>query len=306
MSKSKLYRIIIFVSILVLGCGVQAQDTIVQQQITLPPLFEYPTVPEEVEGWTERNNWLVENFWKDFDYKQESVGQIQLDHAFKTWSLPVRYAHRDVVIKSVKKMISSLNKNPTLLYQFTKAAESNLYSSEAEVWIDELYIAFLQPMVKHKKISEVRKARYKDQLTKLSNTLLGGSYPEFEYQTLSGEVVKFDNESKMTILEFGYPDCTECKLAKFALDSDPRIAQYVKEGKLLVSFIVPGEQDEMQADMMSGYSKNWKIGFSEDVEDIYDLRISPSIYLIGADGSIIEKNADINDVIAKVIDNIRQ
>ena len=37
------------------------------QPITLSALFEYPTVPEDIEDWTERNNWLIENFWNNFN-----------------------------------------------------------------------------------------------------------------------------------------------------------------------------------------------------------------------------------------------
>ena len=38
------------------------------QPITLSALFEYPTVPEDIEDWTERNNWLIENFWNNFNF----------------------------------------------------------------------------------------------------------------------------------------------------------------------------------------------------------------------------------------------
>ena len=139
---------------------INAQNESSNQPIVLEALFELPVVPDEITDITQRSNYFVEHFWDPFNFNQNAVGQVQLNHAFSEYVVGLRFSDRTIALKSVDKLISKLNKNATLLYQFTRAAEENLYSENAEVWIDDVYLEFLEAVIKHKKIKDIRKARY--------------------------------------------------------------------------------------------------------------------------------------------------
>ena len=270
------------------------------QPITLSALFEYPTVPEDIEDWTERNNWLIENFWNNFNFKQKSVGQIQLNHAFKTWTVPMRFASKDIVMKTTDKLLSKLSKNPTMLYQFTKSAEETLYSPKSEIWIDEVYVKFIEAITKNKKIDEIRKVRYKDQLNKLNNSLVGNTMPDFSYIDRNGETTEFKPTAGFSIIEFGHPDCTDCKISKIHLESDVVIGRFINEGKIDMFYIIPDMDNEDWQNMVADYPVNWKVGASEDAEDIFDIRLSPTFYIIDSEKKIILKNAPVEEVIQTI------
>lgn len=297
--KIKTLVIVIMFVCAIANLGAQESKS---HQITLSALFEYPTVPEDIEDWTERNNWLIENFWKDFDFKQKSVGQIQLDHAFKTWTVPMRFANKNVVLKTTDKLLSKLSKNPTLLYQFTKSAEETLYSSKSEIWIDEVYVKFLQTIVKNKKIDEIRKVRYKDQLTKLNNSLMGNTIPDFCYINRNGEYVDFKPIAQYSIIEFGHPDCTDCQISKIHLESDVILDRLLNEGKVEIFYIISDLDNEDWQNMVADYPKNWNVGASEDAEDIFDIRLSPTFYIVDYQKKIILKNAPVKEVIQTIKD----
>lgn len=304
MNNNDLYKVIlIFVSLLLYSVAEAQEESenLEQTQISLPPLFEYPSAPDEIEEWTERNNWLVENFWKDFDYEQKSVGQIQLDHAFKTWTLPMRFAQKEIVMKSVKNMLSSLSKNPTLLFQFTKSAEANLYSPNAEIWIDEVYVEFLTELVKNKKIKDIRKVRYQSQLDKLGKSLVSMNAPKFEFEDRNGKTILFSPEAKYTIIEFGHPDCADCQIAKVKLDTNFQLEQLAKDNKVLVYFIIPDKDNEHWQEQVADYPHFWTVGAAEDLDEIYDIRLSPTFYIIGPDRKIVAKNCPVEEVIDTVI-----
>lgn len=270
------------------------------QQIVVTALFEYPIVPDDIEDWTERNNWLIENFWGQLDFDQKSVGQIQLNHAFKTWVVPMRFANKDVVLKATDKLLSKLSKNPALLYQFTKAAEDNLYSPTAEVWIDEVYVKFLKSISVNKKIDDIRKIRYKIQYEKLNNSLLGNTAKTFGFVERNGQNKKIDFGDKYVIIEFGHPDCTDCRIATIHLETDTQIGELIADGKLQVYYIIPDmDNDEWQRDV-SDYPQSWIVGASDEVEDMYDIRLSPTFYVISPDKKILVKNAPIEEILQAI------
>ena len=114
------------------GGNVAAQDV-----IEIQPLFEYPTAPEELNSLADKSDYLVEHFWDSMNFKNKTtVDQTALNHAFRVYTAPLRWANRDKALVSVNKLIESIQKNPALFIQFTKAAEENMYGPRAEVWVD--------------------------------------------------------------------------------------------------------------------------------------------------------------------------
>lgn len=120
-----------------------------QEIIEIDPLFQYPSAPEELSSIQDKSNYLVNHFWEPMDFKdKKAVDQNALNDAFKVYCVPMRWADKERALVSVDKLIEKISKNPTLLIQFTKAAEENLYSPRADVWIDEVYLRFLNAIVK--------------------------------------------------------------------------------------------------------------------------------------------------------------
>lgn len=260
--------------------------------IVVEPLFEYPSAPESIEGLTEKSNYLMEHFWEPMDFKTKgAVDQNALNDAFSVYSVPLQWANKDIADKSIDKLISNLQKNPTLLYQFTKAAETNLYGDRARVWIDEVYVKFLEALVKNKKISKPRKLRYELQLSQLRNTMVGGVAPSFDFMNPVGNTETF-RPGLLTVIEFGDPTCDDCRHAKLKMDTDVKFSDLVDKGLVNVLFIIPYPETGWQT-MLAGYPSKWHVGASETVADIYDLRNTPSIYVIGTDGKIIAKNVPV-------------
>lgn len=272
--------------------------------IVVEPLFEYPSAPESIEGLTEKSNYLMEHFWDPMDFKTKgAVDQNALNDAFSVYTVPLQWANKDLADKSVDKLISNLQKNPTLLYQFTKAAETNLYSDRARIWIDEVYVKFLDALIKNKKISKPRKLRYELQLNQLRNTMVGSTAPSFDFTNPVGNTETF-RPGLLTVIEFGDPTCDECRHAKLKMDTDVKFSDLVDKGLVNVLFIIPYPETGWQT-MLADYPKKWHVGASEAVADIYDLRNTPSIYVIGTDGKIIAKNVTVARAMQLAADSVK-
>lgn len=282
----------------------QQADTIVTQdgvKITmLPPLFEYPVAPDNLD-WTQRSEWLIEHFWDNFDFKQKAEGQTQLNHAMKTYTLPMHFAPAQSVMKSVDKLLGKLKKNPNLLLQFTMAAEKNMYDPlTSEAIIDEVYLPFLQALAKDKKIPAARKARYKSQLSALQGSLVGDNMKSFSYTDRYGAVTKYNPAEKYTLFEFGDPDCNECRILRINLETDKVLTEAAQSGKLDIYFIIPDvdpeEDSQYWKDMVKDYPHFWNVGAASELDSHLDLRYTPCLYLIGPDKKIMIKNASLDEV----------
>lgn len=292
------------------GMTAIAQDTPTQNQdidygVTyVEPLFEYPIAPEELSDFTAKCDWLAENFWNPLDVKnQNAVDQVKLNHAFQVYATTAQYAAKDKVNAALDKLLKNIQKNPTLLVQFTKAAEETIYGPRAEVWIDELYVKILKSALASKKFPKTRRARYESQLKQLENTLVGGTPAMFEFKRANGDDARYFPMSTPTIIIFGDPGCEDCRMACLRLETNVAFNKAVNDGKLNVLYIIP-DADEGWEKEVTGYPKTWAVGASDTVAEIYDLRDIPDIYLIGADGKIIAKHIGVMTAIQKSLELI--
>lgn len=275
-----------------------------QQVIEVEPLFEYPVAPEELESMADKSNYLVGHFWDSFDFKgKTSVDQNALNHAFRVFTVPMRFADRERSIAATTKILEALSKNPTLLLQFTKAAEENMYGPRADIWVDEVYMQFLNAIVRNKKVPANRKAKYEKQLKCLANSQPAQIAPRFEFENREGNKTAYFPMSTPTLIIFGNPHDADWRMARLKMESNLKLIQAIDKGKINILFIVPGEMDGWK-DLVSNYSGKWTVGAADNVREIYDIRTNPAVYVIGADGKIVGKNLTLNSAVAQILQQI--
>lgn len=265
--------------------------------IIVDPLFEYPVAPEELTTLWDKSNWLMQHFWDQMDFKKkDALNQAAVNDAMKVYSFPMQWADKVEVDKSVDKLVAQLQKNPTLMVQFTKAAEEALYGERASLLIDEVYIKFLNGILKSKKISKARKVRYERQLNQLQNTKIGELAPAFTFTTPTGNPGTYEPIGVFTIIEFGDPDCDDCRHAKLKMETDVMFSKLVEKGLVNILFIVPDPEEGWQT-KMTGFPANWVIGASDTVSDKLDIRKTPSFFIIDKDGKLMAKNVNVENAI---------
>ena len=269
-------------------CGAMAQEPLV-----IEPLFEYPVAPEELESLQAKSDYLMEHFWDKMNFKdKKAVDQNALNDAFSVYVAPMQWADETKVNESVNKLIANISKNPILSPEFVKAAEESLYGPRAYYWNDNLFLRFIDKVLHNKSIKKERKLRYDRLRSQISNTLRGTTPPEFDYVRTDGTKAHYHPNGVITLIEFGDPDCDDCRMARLKMESNVKFSQLVDKGKLNVLFIYPDPEEGWQ-DKLKDYSSKWHVGASEEVADLYDLRATPSIYVIDRDGHVAAKNIDI-------------
>lgn len=283
-----------------------AAPSFAQQYIEIDPLFEYISAPEELSTLNEKSDFLVEHFWDNMDLKvKNAVDQTALNHAFKVYSTPLRFAEKNKASACVDKLLENLSKNPTLLFQFTKAAEENIFGPRSEVWIDEVYIKFLQSLIKNKKIPQPRKEKYMKQLSMLEASTLGNKAPTFTFENLKGGESSYFPMATPSILIFANPTNTDWRLARLRMETNAQLNQAVEKGKINVLFIVPDKMDSWK-DELANYPQRWTMGYAENIGEKLDVRAKSSVYFasvwfVGSDGKIALKNVPIETAVDEAL-----
>lgn len=291
----------IFVIILSLSVFIHSKA---QEIIEVSPLFEYPVAPEDLVSLEEKCDYIIKNFWNSFDFKRkEPVDQYALTAAFQVYTSAMRYASFKEAEQSVNKLIEKISGNQVLLIQFCKAAEENLYGPRADFWSDELYLKFLDAIIKNKKITENRKIKYEKQAKALKESLVGATAPSFDFNTINGDVKNYFPMSTPTLLIFGNPEDTDWRLARLKMDSNLQLSDALDKGKVNILYMIPFENDNWK-NLVSNYNKQWTVGQSLDIEKHYDLRLDPAIYVVGSDGKILYKNLPVNDIVPTILEII--
>lgn len=286
--------------VLILGLASMKAQNIIE----VKPLFEYPVAPENLESLEEKCDYIVKNFWNNFNFKsKEPVDQYALNEAFQVYATSFQFANEKEVNASIDKLIKNLSGNKVLLMQFGKAAEENLYGPRADFWSDGLYLKFVDAIIKDKKIPQTRKGRYIKQAQALMESKVGSPAPEFWFTDRERASKRYFPMSTPTLIIFGDPGDTDWRIARIRLDSNLELSEALKKGKINILYIVPGNISNWQRDV-ENYNPQWTIGQSDEAATHYDLRLVPSIYLIGSDGKILGKNLILEEAIKTLLEQI--
>ena len=272
-----------------------------QGVIEVAPLFEYPVAPDELESINDKCNYLVKNFWNNFNFKaKEPVDQYALNEAFQVYVTTFQFASEKEVEQSVDKLIKNISGNKILMLQFCKAAEENLYGPRADFWSDELYLKFLDAVIKDKKVPESRKTKYKTQASAIRSSAVGQTAPIFWFVDKERASKRYFPMSTPTLLIFGNPADTDWRLKRIRVESNFKLSEALDKGRVNIIYIVPGNIEDWQINT-DNYNPHWTVGQSDEVLTLYDLRLQPSIFLVGSDGKIIKKNLSIEDAVEELL-----
>lgn len=265
----------------------------VDNSIYIDPLFEYVVAPDDLPDLQSRTDYLMDNFWNPFDFKNTAVvDQNALNHAFKVYVETMAFASEKKIQDSVNKLLKNIKNNPGLSYQFTKAAEEALFGPRAEYWYDNMYIRFLQNLMDQKQISEGKKKRYAAQLNLLQRTAIGQPLPDFNYTMMDGTVSRFVVDKPYTLVEFTTPGSDDNRYANLKLDISSKINDMIEDGQLGVKIVLMTEN-------VAPFTcpSKWQAAISDNASSVMDIRTLPCFYIIDSNNIIVAKNLMVDTAI---------
>lgn len=273
--------------------------TITGQEAVQAPatFFKYPVAPDTIKTLEGRTNYIVSKFWDNYDLSKPIKDSIGFEGAFRDYVTFFKYAHKNIVFSSIKNFMNKAQSNTPNYIMIMEIAEKALYARGAEYWSDEAYLPFAKFFVESKKIKPIYKARYKEQIKKIEQSSTGAIATDFTFTKPDKSKMKLsDIKDRWVLIFFNDPDCEDCSIARLRLSTDVTVNKQIDDGRLVILSIYPGSYTKEWADDAGSYSEKWIVGASDYVDENYDIRFSPSFFLLDKDHKIVNKNLGLEEV----------
>lgn len=283
-------HIVIYLIFLMSGLSAMAQANGAQTN----GLFQLPMIPDSITNFNSRCNYFVTHYWDFADLKKCFSSRDKMTEAFDQYLALMPYADADVVYSSVDKFMQNVSKRPTDVEFIATLAESRTYADTASFQSDQLYLRFLDNILKTKKLPKPLQNRYQLQSSQLHNSQEGMVAPEFDFIRLDGTKGTYrpDTTQFATIIMLVKPGDSRSDMARLRLDADYKTAQLVKSGRVKIYCIVPGEE---KGRLTAG--DGWETGYSSQAAELYDTRHLPMFFIINSDGRILRKGSDVEPIL---------
>ena len=291
----------LFLLALIVACmpwnSVNAQES---NEVQAPAtLFAYPVAPDTSKTFENRVNYIVDNFWGNYDLSKPIADLNAFNGAFRDYLGFLRYCHRTVAISSVRDFLFKAQTNKANFEKIAMLAEMGLYNVGAEYWSDEIYTEFLKAVIGNKQLKQDMRKYYAKQMERINRTQLGASLASVTYTDADGKKVSIaDIEADMVMIFITLDSDADQSFQRVRLSTDVAINSILDSGKVKLLCLSPEKYSKEWAHNAKGYAQNWLVGACPElsVEGDYDVRYTPSFIILDKDKNIIQKNVDLEAI----------
>ena len=291
----------LFLLALIVACmpwnSVNAQES---NEVQAPAtLFAYPVAPDTIKTFENRVNYIVDNFWGNYDLSKPIADLDAFNGAFRDYLGFLRYCHRTVAISSVRDFLFKAQTNKANFEKIAMLAEMGLYNVGAEYWSDEIYTEFLKAVIGNKQLKQDVRKYYAKQMERINRTQLGASLASVTYTDADGKKVSIaDIEADMVMIFITLDSDADQSFQRVRLSTDVAINSILDSGKVKLLCLSPEKYSKEWAHNAKGYAQNWLVGACPElsVEGDYDVRYTPSFIILDKDKNIIQKNVDLEAI----------
>ncbi|WP_333625999.1 DUF5106 domain-containing protein [Sphingobacterium siyangense] len=246
------------------------------------------------------------HFWDKFDMqdtaqvKNPEKGEQQLADFLQLLAQHPDSATRD---KAIDLMLDKAKVNRTSFDYFIKQYEHYLYDGNSPMRNDIVYESVLRYLIKTDLLSDLEKEAYRPTYKLVLRNKVGQTAEDFTYELANGKKQKLsDTKANYTFLIFYDPDCSHCKETIQQLRDTPQLVQLFAQLKVQVVAIDPWGDRTKWKDYQSQLSDQWINGFDSESKilsfNLYDLKASPTIYLLDENKKVLLKDTYLQQVIA--------
>ena len=296
--KRKVMRKLIFLVLMMMGVcalGAYAQGNDGEKK----PLFAYPQAPDTIVSFQDRANYVVIRFWNKIDLSRPITDEPALETALQDFIGFFPYAHKTVVVNAIRDLMNKAQSNKTNFAMIGRLAEKNMYSDEAIFASDEAYLPFAEAMVRSKQMKKNEREYYAKQIEKINRNALGAVCPDMEVVDVNGtkkRLIELAGDST-TVLFFNDGKDVDNMIARARLSTSVWVNELIASGRVKVVCVTPAKYSEEWATEARTWANNWEIVAGEKAKEVFDIRVTPSVFILNADKQIVDKNVLVDALI---------
>ncbi len=245
------------------------------------------------------------HFWDQFDMQNTAMiknpekGEQQLADFLGLLTKTPDSATRD---KAVALMLDKAKVNSTSFDYFIKQYEHYLYDGNSPMRNDIAYESVLRYLINTDIRTDLEKEAYRPTYKLVRQNRVGQTATDFSFERADGQKQKLsETDAKYMLLMFYDPDCSHCKETIHQLRDNPQLVQLFTQLQIQVLAIDPWGDRNKWKQYQSELSYQWINGFDSDNKilpfSLYDLKASPTLYLLDENKKVLLKDAYLENVI---------
>jgi len=259
-------------------------------------LVEVPSMMTDPES---RSKYASEHYWDDFDFNDSTYlgNRKAMNDHMGIYFFVLANTTQDAIDKPISSFVSKFFRgNATLRSYFLDAIESALYDPNSEIRNEALYIAFLKSFVGSGDVDFSLKEKYTFQLELALKNRPGAMALDFKYIDRDNRVSSLRKTNGKYILLFFYePGCPSCKSTKQGI-KESAVFKEIGSNLTYLAIYTGEDYNEWKEDLGS-FPSEWIVAHDigqELVNDkLYDLRASPTMYLLDSTHKVLLKDPDL-------------
>ena len=259
-------------------------------------LVKFPVPPDEMTRLDERCNYIVDNYWKHFNFKSAFSSKDRMEATLAQFLSVTPYASVDTVYAAIETLVRGVEKNDARnLLTLAGMAERLCATDSAEYASEDLMLPFAEAVANCKKLKGPEKEKYTLMAQRMRNSRVGVTPADFQFVVPDGTTGRFSDVTEPTVLLFFYdPNDFQSRLARTRLGSDFVIKTLINHGMLKVVAIYPHAPDNAWLEDVSAMPPGWIIGAAEGIGDYFSLRRNPQIYYLDEERKITSKDFSVD------------
>lgn len=290
-----------------------------QQPSSVPfPELKVPGMITEPE---ERMSYIMSHFWDGLFSKSltglcdsahvQGISVDDVEKQFGIYAALLWNAPTDEALKSVSSLFNAAeacerrDTSSNVFEVITKFVNKYMYDPNSPLRNEEFYLPYVQGLAKSDMVDENMRPAYGYDASMCALNRIGTRAADFSFKNLNGKVrTLYSVNADYTLLFFSNPGCPNCKEITQMIEQNPEIAELEKTGRLkVVNIYIDQELDKWRA-FAAEYPEEWISGYDHNyiirMDQIYNVRAIPSLYLLDREKRVILKDAPQDKVFEKL------
>lgn len=257
-----------------------------------------PHIPNSIGSEKEKAIYVVKNYWNDFNFADTSIISSGYgEQAIVDFISTFPHADLSIVRNGFKNLLAKSNNSQTISTFFISQFDRYLYDGNSPLYNDLYYEAFLRELLAAKSITENQKMLYETRLKLVSRNQQGTKAANFVFNTLKSSSSLYDVEAEYVLLMFYEPGCPACEHTIKTFQASAGLNQLIENKTVKLLAIYPEGVLETWSNYQQNIPSTWINGYDANQkvinQGLYDLKASPTLYLLDAEKKVILKDAQV-------------
>ncbi len=275
--------------------------TSVVDSMEIAPAFPSPKIPMTIQNVDDRAIYFVDHFWDECNFDDPNLLKrtASLEQSVANFlGIACRLPVDQVKAAFIRPLEASQGE---LFAFFIDTYEKYLFEPNSPFFNEEYYFPIVEWIAHSPKASLAQMERAKYRLQIMGRNRVGHPAEQFTFTQPSGEVGRLsDMRGKKTMLFFYTPGCHNCAQVLAELQEDSFFQSLIEAKQINVLFVdAETDVDEWMRTIEELPPFGVK-GFNSDGRvvnvPLYDLKASPTIYLLDAKGVVLLKDANLDQI----------